>query len=57
VFGLVGATAFFADTITYPLAGFVLDLTSPRTVLLIGGAGTLCTVLILNMMMRGSSTE
>ena len=47
VFGLVTTAGMAGSSIAYATGGFVLDLTSPRVVFLIGGIGTLFVSLFL----------
>lgn len=46
VFGLTSSAAVAGSTIAYPLGGLVLEATSPRTVFLIAGGGTLLVTLL-----------
>jgi MFS family permease len=41
IFGLVATAPFAGSTLAYAAGGILLDLTSPRTVFLIGGVGVL----------------
>lgn len=52
VFGLVSTAPFAGSTLAYALGGFLLDLTSPRTVFLIGGSGVLVVLLPVLLMLR-----
>ncbi|HZD75222.1 MAG TPA: MFS transporter [Actinomycetota bacterium] len=47
VFGLAATAAFGGSTLAYATGGFVLDLTSARTVLLIAGTGVLAVTAFL----------
>jgi MFS family permease len=51
-FGLVSTAAFGGSTLAYAFSGFLLDLTSPRTVFLIGGCGVLTVTLALLIFVR-----
>lgn len=55
VFGLVGAAAFAGSSIAYVLGGLLLDLTNPRAVFMIAGAGVLAVWIALVAMLRGAS--
>lgn len=52
VFGLVATAAFGGSTLAYAAGGFALDLTSARTVFLIGGAGVLVVTAFLWVSLR-----
>jgi MFS family permease len=52
VFGLVATAAFGGSTLAYAAGGFVLDLTSPRTVFLIGGTGVFVATAFLWVSLR-----
>jgi MFS family permease len=47
VFGLVQTAAFGGSTLAYAAGGFLLDLTSSRTVFLVGGGGILVVTVVL----------
>jgi hypothetical protein len=51
-FGLVSTAAFGGSTLAYAFSGFLLDVTSPRTVFLIGGCGVLTVTLALLIFVR-----
>lgn len=57
IFGLVSTAAFGGSTLAYAAGGPLLDLTSPRTVFLIGGVGTLLVTALLGAVLgrRGAS--
>jgi len=57
VFGLVSTAAFGGGTLAYAVGGFVLDLTSPRTVFLIGGTGVLVVTGFLWTALRRAGVE
>lgn len=52
VFGLVSTAAFGGSTLAYAAGGIALDLTSPRTPFVIGGAGVLGVALFLAVALR-----
>jgi MFS family permease len=52
VFGLVATAPFAGSTLAYAAGGFLLDLTSPRTVFLIGGIGVLIVLLPVLLVLR-----
>jgi MFS family permease len=52
VFGLVATAPFAGSTLAYALGGFLLDLTSPRTVFLIGGVGVLVVLVPVLVVLR-----
>lgn len=52
VFGLVATAPFAGSTLAYAAGGFLLDLTSPRTVFLIGGIGVLVVLLPVLLVLR-----
>jgi MFS family permease len=52
VFGLVATAGFGGSTLAYAAGGFVLDLTSVRTVFLIGGTGVLVVTAFLWVSLR-----
>lgn len=52
VFGLVTTAPFAGSTLAYAAGGFLLDLTSPRTVFLIGGIGVLVVLLPVLLVLR-----
>jgi MFS family permease len=52
VFGLVGTAPFAGHTLAFAAGGFLLDLTSPRTVFLIGGIGVLVVLLPVLLVLR-----
>jgi MFS family permease len=52
VFGLVATAPFAGSTLAYAAGGFLLDLTSARTVFLIGGIGVLVVLLPVLLMLR-----
>lgn len=47
VFGLFGTAAFAGSTLAYVLAGVLLDATSPRATLIVGGIGAIASVLLI----------
>jgi MFS family permease len=51
-FGLVSTAAFGGSTVAYAFSGFLVDVTSPRTVFLIGGSGVLVVTLALVVFLR-----
>jgi MFS family permease len=55
-FGLTRTGAFLGQAMAAILAGWLLELTSPATVFLIAGCGTLMIVALLWAMLRGSLT-
>ncbi len=61
VFGVVYSGAFFASALAYAAGGPLLDRTSPRTVFMIAGSGTLAALamlwLILPRTERAASKE
>jgi MFS family permease len=52
VFGLVGTAPFAGHTLAFAAGGFLLDLTSPRTVFIIGGIGVLVVLLPVLLVLR-----
>ena len=56
-FGLATTAAFGGSTLAYAVSGFLLDLTSPRTVFVIGGSGVLAVTLALGVFARRRLTE
>jgi MFS family permease len=52
VFGVVSTAAFAGSTLAYAAGGFLLDLTSPRTIFLLGGAGILVVTAVLWWVVR-----
>jgi MFS family permease len=52
VFGVVSTAAFAGSTLAYAAGGFLLDLTSPRTIFLLGGAGILVVTALLWWVVR-----
>lgn len=52
VFGLVSTASFEGSTLAYAVGGFALNLTSPRTVFLVGGGGVLAVALFLTVALR-----
>jgi MFS family permease len=52
IFGLVSTAAFGGSTLAYAAGGPLLDLTSPRTVFLIGGTGTMLVTAFLWPILR-----
>jgi MFS family permease len=56
-FGLASTAAFGGSTLAYAVSGFLLDLTSPRTVFVIGGSGVLAVTLALGAFARHRLTE
>jgi MFS family permease len=57
VFGLVATAPFAGSTLAYAAGGFLMDLTSPRTVFLIGGIGVLVVLLPVLVMLRRERPE
>lgn len=57
VFGLVATAAMGGSSLAYALGGFVLDLTSPRVVFLIGGIGTFVVSMFLWRALRRGLAE
>jgi MFS family permease len=57
VFGLVATAPFAGSTLAYAAGGFLMDLTSPRTVFLIGGIGVLVVLLPVLLMLRRERPE
>ena len=51
-FGVATTAAFGGSTMAYAVSGFLLDLTSPRTVFVIGGSGVLAVTLALGVFAR-----
>jgi MFS family permease len=56
-FGVASTAAFGGSTLAYAVSGFLLDLTSPRTVFVIGGSGVLAVTLVLGVFARHRLTE
>ena len=56
-FGVASTAAFGGSTLAYAVSGFLLDLTSPRTVFVIGGSGVLAVTLVLGAFARHRLTE
>jgi len=56
-FGLVSTAAFGGGALAYAVGGFLLDLTSPRALFVIGGAGVLVVTLGLLTVFRSGSPE
>jgi MFS family permease len=56
-FGLVSTAAFGGSTLAYAFSGFLLDVTSPRTVFVIGGCGVLTVTLALVVFVRSALVE
>jgi MFS family permease len=56
-FGVASTAAFGGSTLAYAVSGFLLDLTSPRTVFVIGGSGVLAVTLVLGTFARHRLTE
>jgi MFS family permease len=56
-FGVASTAAFGGSTLAYAVSGFLLDLTSPRTVFLIGGSGVLAVTCVLGAFVRHRFTE
>ncbi len=52
VFGVVSTAAFAGSTLAYAAGGFLLDLTSPRTIFIIAGAGILVVTAVLWVVIR-----
>jgi MFS family permease len=52
IFGLVATAPFAGSTLAYAAGGILLDLTSPRTVFLIGGVGVLVVLVPVLLMLR-----
>lgn len=52
VFGLVATAPFAGSTLAYAAGGFLMDLTSARTVFLIGGIGVLIVLLPVVLVLR-----
>jgi MFS family permease len=52
LFGLTSTAAFAGSALAYAIGGFVLDLTSPRLVFLLGGSGVLVVTTFLWMTLR-----
>ena len=57
VFGLVTTAAFGGSTLAYAAGGPLLDLTSPRTVFLIAGAGILVVTACLWFALRDAASR
>jgi len=55
VFGLVSTAGFAGSTLAYAAGGPLLDLTSPRAVFLIAGAGILAVTVYLWLALRGTA--
>jgi MFS family permease len=55
IFGLVATAPFAGSTLAYAAGGFLLDLTSARTVFLIGGIGVLVILVPLMLVLRRSA--
>jgi len=51
-FGAATTAAFGGSTLAYAVSGFLLDLTSPRAVFVIGGSGVLAVALVLGVFVR-----
>jgi MFS family permease len=51
-FGVAFTTAFAGSSVAYVAAGFLLDVTSPRTVFVIGGTGVLVVVVLFVALLR-----
>jgi MFS family permease len=56
-FGVASTAAFGGSTLAYAVSGFLLDLTSPRTVFVIGGSGVLAVTCVLGFFVRPRLTE
>jgi MFS family permease len=56
-FGVASTAAFGGSTLAYAVSGFLLDLTSPRTVFVIGGSGVLAVTLVLGVFARHRLTQ
>ena len=56
VFGLVATAAFGGSTLAYAAGGPLLDLTSPRSVFLMAGAGILAVTAFLWFALRGAAS-
>ena len=51
-FGLVSTAAFGGSTLAYSFSGFLLDVTSPKAVFVIGGSGVLVVTVVLLVLVR-----
>lgn len=51
-FGVASTAAFGGSTLAYAVSGFLLDLTSPRAVFVIGGSGVLAVTVFLAVFVR-----
>lgn len=56
-FGVASTAAFGGSTLAYAVSGFLLDVTSPRAVFVIGGSGVLAVTLFLAVFVRQRLTE
>jgi MFS family permease len=56
-FGVATTAAFGGSTLAYAVSGFLLDLTSPRTVFVIGGSGVLAVTFVIGVFARNRLTE
>jgi MFS family permease len=56
-FGVAATAAFGGSTLAYAVSGFLLDVTSPRAVFVIGGSGVLAVTLFLAVFARQRLTE
>jgi MFS family permease len=56
-FGVASTAAFGGSTLAYAVSGFLLDVTSPRAVFVIGGSGVLAVTLFLALFVRQRLAE
>jgi MFS family permease len=56
-FGVASTAAFGGSTLAYAVSGFLLDLTSPRTVFVNGGSGVLAVTFVLGVFARHRLTQ
>lgn len=55
VFGAVYGPIFLGESLAYAAGGFLLELTSPRSVFLVAGAGVLVTLILVRAMLGRSA--